>query len=997
MMGSDAPLAEGTESSDRTARRWGWAVIAMAVLLVYWPLSSFTYGLVQGDTLDCWMPWRWFIASAFQDGHFPLWDPYQQMGYPIFADLQGPSWYPVVIALGGTVGLSVYTLQVLFLAYVIVGGIGLMQLVRKLGADANIGLAMGLAYALVGFFTDHQMHFYAVISGAWLPWLFTAQLRLMERPSWRSAATAAVFQFLLLTGGNHTFTLIGTWLLLALIAVHFVRAWSGGDRTLAARIVGYEALFAGLTVVMACGTLYAWWEVAPYLSRAAGMEYADAATNPFTLHATLSWFFPYALGTDTTWLGTGSTMANGYMGVLVLVFAVLALFRRRTAVENTIGLFGLVCLLASFGSALPVHFWLWSVVPGLNLFRFPSYYTWFTVLAALVLAAGTLSQWDVLIATKRRSVFTVIGGALLVVLVLMLRAWMLHYREPPFFQGDHLAERMLGMGRWHRVLLVAPATLLALIGLGWWAVAPTRRWWPLLALLLLEMGWATTMAQWNTAIGDYTPAMLQGRIDEMPKGPVWPELLPMGENTDGSAELKFFYRNVQDFEGRPTHDGFNSFWLKDANILEGQHAGLYAAMKRQPFVYLSDSIVLLDHYDPTMVDPAKDSALVVLAEGENVRGPLRHERSDSIAVSGFDHDGISVHANTSHAAFLMLQQSWFPGWSATVDGSPVEVVRANIAAFGIVLPAGSHSVSFRFERPAVPWLLGISLITFLITCSTLAFTAPPRPSTWLLIALLALLSFAIRWSLFSHWPKAERIPAEVHAVLGEMDATGKGSEAIVVNTGRYPALDSLFAGRTAEPVRAERALRLATVLGTTDRIGKVPLWWVDAGLPTAPAVRAALLDRYRVDTVLTEGEVVAALLVPVEKMNRGTVLYDSSEKGGELLHGDAPWTGAWRISAAELLAKGPGSIVVEVDYATAGRPKPTIVVERRVADHITDYEAVPIPGTGASVHTAYLVRNVRELRHPDEEVGVYVWNQAPDSVLVRTLRIRHVTRDLSTW
>ncbi|MEO7080420.1 MAG: hypothetical protein ABIY71_02795, partial [Flavobacteriales bacterium] len=215
--------------ADGWAARWGWAIIAAAVLLVYWPLSTFTYGLVQGDTLDCWVPWRWFIASAMQDGQFPLWDPYAQSGYPIYTDLQGPAWYPFSIALAGTIGHTVYTLQALFLGYLIVGGIGLMRLVRTLGIDARIGLIIGLSYALSGFFTAHQMHFYAVISAALLPWLITAQIRLIEKPSWRPAVEAAVFQSLLLTGGNHTFTLIGTWLLLALIAVYVVRAWRRSD------------------------------------------------------------------------------------------------------------------------------------------------------------------------------------------------------------------------------------------------------------------------------------------------------------------------------------------------------------------------------------------------------------------------------------------------------------------------------------------------------------------------------------------------------------------------------------------------------------------------------------------------------------------------------------------------------------------------------------------------------------------------------------------------
>lgn len=40
-------------ADDRWARRWGWALITLAVLVVYWPLSTVSYGLTYGDTLDC--------------------------------------------------------------------------------------------------------------------------------------------------------------------------------------------------------------------------------------------------------------------------------------------------------------------------------------------------------------------------------------------------------------------------------------------------------------------------------------------------------------------------------------------------------------------------------------------------------------------------------------------------------------------------------------------------------------------------------------------------------------------------------------------------------------------------------------------------------------------------------------------------------------------------------------------------------------------------------
>lgn len=979
---------------DNWARRWGWAVITLAVLLVYWPLSSFSYGLVLGDTLDCWMPWRWFIAQALMDGHFPLWDPYAQSGYPIYADLQGPAWYLPSMALAGTVGHTLYTLQALFLGYVVLGGIGFMRLVRRLHSDARTALVVGLAYALGGFFTAHQMHFYAVISAAWLPWLIAAQLQLLEKPAWRPAVEAAIFQALLLTGGNHTFTIIGTWLLLALIGVHAVRAWRKSDRPYIRRLLGHQALFAGLALVMACGTFYAWWEVAPFLARAGGLNYTDAANNPFTLHAALSFLFPYAVGTDANWLGTDPTMANGFIGVIILVLAVLALFRRRSVVENTIACFGLVCFLASFGSALPVHRWLWAAVPGMDLFRFPSYFQWFAALAALVLAAGTLAAWPQGQARRTWPVKAVIGGAALLVLAAMAWAWAMRMNEPPFGQGATLHEKLTGLWRWHRVLVVAPVTLVALIGLWWWAAAPRRRWWALLLLVFLEMGWATTFTQWNTALGAYSPAMLQGRINEMPHGPVWPEMRPMGQNTDGSATLKYIWRNVQNFEGHPSHAGFNSFWLKGAGRLADHHPDLFAAMKRQPVVYLSDSVVPMERYDPSAVDPAKDSALVVLPDGVAPFVGLKLSPGDTLAVTGFDHNGIALVTRTSHPTFALLQQAWYPGWTATVDGHPVAVIRANIACFGTVLPAGEHVLEFRFEKPAVPWLLGVSLTGFLGACLLLAFTGASPVQLRIGVVLLCL---AIGWSLFAHRPKSERLPGEVQALLGRMDAVSAENFPIVVNTGRFPALAELFGNRKAVAVRAESRSRLEQVQRATWAYQQLPFWWLDAGLPTAPAVRAALLERHRVDTVIREGGAVAALLMPGHAALRDTLLHGQRWGTGLWLDKTVPWTPAYRVPAGELLQQTPGALVVRVAYIPVGRSVPMVVLERRRDGAITDYESLPLPKTGDSLHVAVVVRNLRELRHADEEVGMYVWNNGPDSMLVKNVKVETTGRDLSVW
>jgi hypothetical protein len=92
-------------------------------------------------------------------------------------------------------------------------------------------------------------------------------------------------------------------------------------------------------------------------------------------------------------------------------------------------------------------------------------------------------------------------------------------------------------------------------------------------------------------------------------------------------------------------------------------------------------------------------------------------------------------------------------------------------------------------------------------------------------------------------------------------------------------------------------------------------------------------------------------------------------------------------------------LVVNVAYASHGRPDAVLVIERRRGERITDYETFPLPlgGPVRTMHQAYVVRNLRELRHTGEEVGVYAWDRSADTLIVSDLRVRAVQRDLEHW
>ena len=72
--------------------------------------------------------------------------------------------------------------------------------------------------------------------------------------------------------------------------------------------------------------------------------------------------------------------------------------------------------------------------------------------------------------------------------------------------------------------------------------------------------------------------------------------------------------------------------------------------------------------------------------------------------------------------FLVLSDTFYPGWKAEVDGNPTEIYRANYAFRAVPVDAGNHTVKF-FYTPT-HWKVGIliSSASLLIAIAGLGYT-----------------------------------------------------------------------------------------------------------------------------------------------------------------------------------------------------------------------------------------------------------------------------------
>ncbi|MGA7730730.1 MAG: YfhO family protein [Chloroflexia bacterium] len=58
---------------------------------------------------------------------------------------------------------------------------------------------------------------------------------------------------------------------------------------------------------------------------------------------------------------------------------------------------------------------------------------------------------------------------------------------------------------------------------------------------------------------------------------------------------------------------------------------------------------------------------------------------------------ITIQTEAQRPALLVVAESYYPGWHATLDGQPTQVLRTNYISQGVAVPVGTHTIDLRYE------------------------------------------------------------------------------------------------------------------------------------------------------------------------------------------------------------------------------------------------------------------------------------------------------------
>lgn len=97
---------------------------------------------------------------------------------------------------------------------------------------------------------------------------------------------------------------------------------------------------------------------------------------------------------------------------------------------------------------------------------------------------------------------------------------------------------------------------------------------------------------------------------------------------------------------------------------------------------------------------------------------LGTDSTSSATVKERSNHRLVLSTTSSAAQMLVVSEMFYSEWKATIDGKPAETIKTNFLLRGVPVPAGRHTVEFRFESPSFEQGRTISLaangITLLI-------------------------------------------------------------------------------------------------------------------------------------------------------------------------------------------------------------------------------------------------------------------------------------------
>ena len=725
-----------------------WLPIAVGPILLFGTDLIRGRALFWGAPLLQFTPWHTAAREIAFSGHLPLWNPWLGMGAPLLANYQSallypPNWILLVtdVAWGQTL---------LVLLHLIWAGFGMALLARSLGLGTFAQAVSGIAYAMSGYLVARSGFLSINAAAAWLPWILVAAEGLVRNLGPRSVARHGWVRI----PGARSVALLGLMLGLQWLAGHAQIAWY--TLILLVAWVIYRARFnsssirraflalaaaGALAFAIAAAQLIPTLEYASVSNRAGDLDPEFAFTYSFWPWRALGLFAPDLFGNPGTsdYWGYGNFWEDAiYVGMLPLLLAVGALATKRVGRIKWF-LLGVasIAFLLGLGSNTPIFKVLFEYVPTFSSFQAPTRWNLLLVASLSLLAGFGAEHWKV--AERKKLYWLRLGtsGAIAILVMATLINLLETDIEPTFTRAIAVS------GFW-----LAACGILALL-----VSAPGRQGWSAAALgvVVLDLFLA------GRGLNPTLPIEINSAPSALSKEVSGDHRLYMSEEVEREIKFDVAFRfdsfqpgldwRIVRESGLPNTlllDRISSVNNFDP-LLPARYVAWMEQLEQIQFAQRDRLLPYMDvgwqavpqqgglpNYDPI---PAPVRAWIVplvewvehpaeatrratasdfdLSMSAVLEGEPRPERGGAGFVTALRDQGphtVELAIQAPEGGWLVLADTWFPGWIAELDGQPTDSYPANGVMRSLWVPAGQHTVAFHYRPITVP--IGFALTVF---------------------------------------------------------------------------------------------------------------------------------------------------------------------------------------------------------------------------------------------------------------------------------------------
>jgi hypothetical protein len=684
-----------------------------------------------------------------------LWEPNLQGGFPVAADLQNATWYPIarLFALFG------FWNGFVIRAYVLIGcfSYAYTYFLTKSWVGAAVS---GIVAGMCGFSMAHLCHTIILHGMAWIPLvlLSIAKLRTEGGRIWFVIGSGAI-AFSLLAGHPQ----IPTYGLIV-AGIYALTLASGSSHPFRFLAICFAMFLAGVSFTAI--QLVPLFELVSQSIREKPDFHFFQSISLKPLNLT-TFIFPAVFGTPDTsfyqyrYFGAINFIERTFypgLAALLLSFVGIQCFKEKRVVWFWLFVL-IISLLFSLGDTLPFARVLF-LVPGLNNFRVPARHVFEMTLAITVLAGLGAAAIHQRYATQKNILLSVIPGT---IIFLIAAAAIRLNANTIQAMGLKNGITSLTLAPWINSAIATPIILfvIASVVLFFYANKPTTsRALIMIGFVFLDLASIGFFCEWKLSpeksvlLLPETLKEIREELNEtdqrfLPVRGVWstvdegrPNLTRLWSIPSGSGYGSLILKRVNELLSMSLQGSVSGNWMSSSNKSLDLMSVRYISartqdpvIKRWQFVRQDGSSVILEnrHAMPRAWLVPK----VIEASSEEIRNTIisvgsrykpyefafveNHFAFEStkdpqakVEIRKIEKSSMEIQVETANPAFLVVSDVYYPGWTAKVNNTSTQIYRTNYLFRGILVPSGSSMVRMEFRPTSFQLGLLITIGSFLI-------------------------------------------------------------------------------------------------------------------------------------------------------------------------------------------------------------------------------------------------------------------------------------------